>query len=86
MGHAETRFHHGLKAKTSMSWCKHSSIFCSFVKGRYVKFRMRSNSVTCVDNSPMIAKCDKPICLGIAYFSIMGHEDSRPTLPCTKVD
>lgn len=51
------------------------------LKGRYVTFMIQNNSVTWLENSPMIAKCNKPKWLGISYFSIMGHEQVDCKMP-----
>ena len=44
------------------------------LKARYIKFRMRSNSITCLENSPLISKYMKPKSLGINFCSIMGYD------------
>ena len=44
------------------------------MKARYIKFKIRNNSVTCLENSPLISKYMKPKALGINFISIMGYD------------
>lgn len=44
------------------------------LKARYIKFKMRNNSMTCLENSPLITKYIKPKSLGINFCSIMGYD------------
>ena len=47
------------------------------VRARYLRFKMWNDVVTCVDNSPLVAKFNKPKALGINFISIMGYNVSN---------
>jgi hypothetical protein len=44
------------------------------LKARYIKFKIRNNSVTCLENSPLVNKYTKPKALGINFISVMGYD------------
>lgn len=41
---------------------------------RYIKLRIRTNVVTCLENSPLLNKLSKPRAIGINFISIMGYD------------
>ena len=44
------------------------------MKARYLKFKIRNNSITCLENSPLVNKYMKPKALGINFISILGYD------------
>lgn len=44
------------------------------LKARYIKFKIRNNAITCLENSPLINKYMKVKALGINFCSIMGYD------------
>ena len=46
------------------------------MKAWHIKFRIRNNTITWLENSLLMAKWNKPKTLGISYFSIIRYKDS----------
>lgn len=43
------------------------------VRAKYIKFKMRNNIQTSLENSPLVPKVSKPRAIGVNYISIMGY-------------
>lgn len=43
------------------------------VRAKYIKFKMRNNIQTSLENSPLVPKVSKPWAIGVNYISIMGY-------------
>eukprot|EP00347_Sterkiella_histriomuscorum_P017580 403348792 len=43
-------------------------------KIKYIKFCMRRNILTCLENSPLSTKFTKPVAFGINYISLLGYD------------